>query len=426
MTHKITTRCYSFHEPQQILIEGSGIGYFAYNLLEKDLSISIGNALFFWQVLKCWRHNVAPFFVFRFKASRKSWKSQRSRVLQYSINCIRSNPLAKMAEHETTPPTFYRYAQNTALAVFLPILTPYLPYSNCIYNRASAPQNHSSRHCLFASTIPLPSTHPQNDDSTPSTPSTPENFTMLFTDRSRHNESQIWIFNPLIEVERPLTNEENQLLLAHVKAAILFIKNTEIPEAPGWPFDPILRFSTIHERIAGVIHELCDPSDAIPRETKWNHWNVSTKDFDSNCERRRPLPPGYTVTRLPDDQISIVVSTSSMPRQPSTLKSQANIGIMNASGKFVAWVFLGLDGSLATLFVLPEERGKGLATQVAVELLRRVDRGEFADLGIEGKSGWVHSDVKVGNEASEGVMRSLGGKVGWTNSYLWVDTEKFF
>lgn len=174
------------------------------------------------------------------------------------------------------------------------------------------------------------------------------------------------------------------------------------------------------------MHELCDPFNAIPYETKWNLWNVSTKDVDSKSERKRPLPPGYTVTRVPDDQIGIVVSTSSIPRQPSTLQSQANIGIMNTEGTLVAWGYLGLDGSLATLFVLPEERGKGLATQVAVELLRRLDRGEFADLGIEGRSGWVHSDVKFGNKGSEGVMRSLGGTVGWTSSYLWIDTEKFF
>ncbi|KAH8683156.1 hypothetical protein BGZ60DRAFT_213234 [Tricladium varicosporioides] len=328
-----------------------------------------------------------------------------------------------MAEHETTPPTFYRYTQDSALAVFLPLLKPHLPYSNRIYNRILAPQNHPSRHCLFASTIPPHSIRPQNDNSTPPAP---ENFTMLFADRSRHKESQIWIFNPLIKLERSLTNDESQLLITHIRNAILFIKNTEIPEAPGWPFNPILRFSCIHERIAGIMHELCDPFNAIPYETKWNLWNVSTKDVDSKSERKRPLPPGYTVTRVPDDQIGIVVSTSSIPRQPSTLQSQANIGIMNTEGTLVAWGYLGLDGSLATLFVLPEERGKGLATQVAVELLRRLDRGEFADLGIEGRSGWVHSDVKFGNKGSEGVMRSLGGTVGWTSSYLWIDTEKFF
>jgi RimJ/RimL family protein N-acetyltransferase len=131
------------------------------------------------------------------------------------------------------------------------------------------------------------------------------------------------------------------------------------------------------------------------------------------------------VSRVPEDQIDIVVSTSSIPRQLSTLKLQANVGIMNPEGELCAWGYLGIDGSLATLYVLPEYRGKGLATQVAVELLTRLERGEFSDLGYAGKSGYVHSDVKVGNEGSEGVMKSIGGKVEWQSAYLHVDSDRF-
>jgi hypothetical protein len=98
---------------------------------------------------------------------------------------------------------------------------------------------------------------------------------------------------------------------------------------------------------------------------------------------------------------------------------------MNPEGKIVAWGYLGIDGSLATLYVLPEYRGKGLATQVAVELLSQLENGGFSDLGYAGKSGYVHSDVKVGNVGSEGVMKSIGGKVEWTSSYLHLDSDKF-
>ena len=102
-----------------------------------------------------------------------------------------------------------------------------------------------------------------------------------------------------------------------------------------------------------------------------------------------------------------------------------NVGLLNQQGRLVAWAYVGIDGSFITLYVLPEYRGKGLATYVAVEMLVRLDRGEFADLGFDGSSGWVHSDVKQGNGGSEGVMMSLGGKVGWVSSYVWVDSEKF-
>lgn len=102
-----------------------------------------------------------------------------------------------------------------------------------------------------------------------------------------------------------------------------------------------------------------------------------------------------------------------------------NVGLLNEKGKLVAWAYIGIDGSFATLYVLEEYRGKGLASYVAGQLLGSYGKGAFADLGFDGSSGWVHSDVKTGNAGSEGVMMSLGGKVGWTSSYTWVDSEKF-
>ena len=101
-----------------------------------------------------------------------------------------------------------------------------------------------------------------------------------------------------------------------------------------------------------------------------------------------------------------------------------NVGILNEAGKLIAWGYIGIDGSFATLYVLEEYRGKGLASYVAMELLGSLQNGKFVDLGYDGSSGWVHSDVKNGNTGSEGVMMSLGGKIGWVSSYTWVDSDK--
>ncbi len=49
-----------------------------------------------------------------------------------------------------------------------------------------------------------------------------------------------------------------------------------------------------------------------------------------------------------------------------------NVGILSEAGKLVAWGYIGIDGSFATLYVLEEYRGKGLATSVAVELMAEV------------------------------------------------------
>ena len=147
--------------------------------------------------------------------------------------------------------------------------------------------------------------------------------------------------------------------------------------------------------------------------------------MSSGSHGKRPLPQGYTVARVPEDQLDIVIATSSIPRQASTLLLLPNVGLLDEKGILVAWGYIGIDGSFATLYVLPENRGKGLASHVAVELLSRLDQGEFKDLGYDGKSGFVHSDVYAGNKESEGVMKSLGGTVRWESSYLWIDSEKF-
>ncbi|EDN91254.1 predicted protein [Sclerotinia sclerotiorum 1980 UF-70] len=79
----------------------------------------------------------------------------------------------------------------------------------------------------------------------------------------------------------------------------------------------------------------------------------------------------------------------------------------------IAWAFIGIDGTFATLYVQPPYRGQGLASYIARLLVYRLGCGEFRDLGFTGESGWVHADVKEGNSGSEGVMRALEGKKGW-------------
>ena len=163
--------------------------------------------------------------------------------------------------------------------------------------------------------------------------------------------------------------------------------------------------------------------DALPRITYWDLWTISTAKVSSKA--RRPMPEGYTIGTVPEDQLGIVLSTSSIPRQASTMLMLPNVGILNALGRLVAWGYVGIDGSLATLYVLPEERGKGLASYVAVELLQRLHRGDFKAVGYNGETGWVHSHVHCGNKESAGVMKSLGGKVSYVDSYIWVDSTKF-
>lgn len=308
--------------------------------------------------------------------------------------------------------TFYRYSQEEALSRFPPLLKSYLPQSNPIYNRIRAPHNLPSRHCLFAANFP-PDHSPNSDG-----------FTIVFADRSRHFESQIWVFNSLLE-NSVISEAQQALISKDLQALIHFLKDVQIPDAPGWPFSPTLKFACLHKYLSDSLVEIGKSRDALPYSTTWNLWNISTSSIPSRLERKRSLPPGYRVTRVPEDQIDLVISTSSIPRQASTLLAQPSIGLLNETGDLVAWGYIGVDGSFATLYVIPEYRGKGLATSVALELLGRLAAGEFTDLGFDGSSGWAHSDVYAGNKASESVMKVLGGRIGWTTKYMWIESDKF-
>jgi GNAT superfamily N-acetyltransferase len=176
----------------------------------------------------------------------------------------------------------------------------------------------------------------------------------------------------------------------------------------------------VHEKLAAALLAVGGARDAVPRMTRWNLWLTKT-----TIVPQRALPEGFSIGRVPADQIDIVISTSSIPRQPSTYLLLPSVGVLNAEGILVAWGYIGIDGSFATLFVQPEYRGKGLAKTVAVELLARSEAGDFADIGFDGSSGWLHSDVYDGNEASEAVMKSIGGKIACESFYIWIDSDKF-
>jgi len=106
-----------------------------------------------------------------------------------------------------------------------------------------------------------------------------------------------------------------------------------------------------------------------------------------------------------------------------------SVGDGGGHGRLVAWGFVGVDGCLSTLHVEAAERGKGLGKAVAGRLVGMVGDskgeggGEGGGGGEDGR-GWVSGDVAVGNEGSEGVMRGVGGKRGWTVRWVAVDLER--
>ncbi|KAL5351974.1 hypothetical protein ACLOAV_003837 [Pseudogymnoascus australis] len=295
---------------------------------------------------------------------------------------------------------FHRWSQELAQTVLISVLKDHLPHSNPLYNRILAPQNTPSRHCLFAATFP--------PSATPHSPSTPP--TILFADRSRHTEAQIWLFNPLTTLPS-LSPPQSHTLQAHAKAAISFLRSTPIPAAPGWPFLPLLKFGCIPTHLADAITSVASPFNAVKHDTNWTHFNIPLAGSHAS-----PLPEGFNIAPVPSEQLGLVIATSGIPREAETLRGLPSVAILNDGGEMIAWAFVDVDGSLATLFVIPEQRGKGLAKAVAGGLLGRLGKGEFRGIsggrhgavnGDDGLlpfgqgSGWVHSEVKEGNNRSE-------------------------
>lgn len=168
-----------------------------------------------------------------------------------------------------------------------------------------------------------------------------------------------------------------------------------------------------------------------------------------------PLPKGYRYCdrrgRLGvlASQLGLVQSRTYIPRSKEQLSSIPSVVIYHDSREEenthggsdstyaaceekdempIAWAFLGLDDALATLHVEPGHRGKGLASCLSMETMRR---GMHPD-GMFGGKGedemvrkqlreWVHADVAQYNLASRRVMEKVGGEV--ASTVMWTVIE---
>ncbi|RHZ52140.1 hypothetical protein CDV55_101933 [Aspergillus turcosus] len=148
------------------------------------------------------------------------------------------------------------------------------------------------------------------------------------------------------------------------------------------------------------------------------------------------LPPGYRFqdrqgrTGILPHHYALVRDRTYLFRSDETLSSIPGVAAyVDGPGDGeeempIAWAFLGLDGSLATLFVEPEHRGKGIAEALSREVMRRgmAEGGIWREVGEEGEL-WVHANVLATNGASRRVLEKLGGEVGWTVKWTVVEVQ---
>ncbi|KAK5116312.1 hypothetical protein LTR85_009284 [Meristemomyces frigidus] len=186
----------------------------------------------------------------------------------------------------------------------------------------------------------------------------------------------------------------------------------------------IMLWGAVHERTAPILQRL----GMLAQEYKTNVVPNYTFLFDiATLPPPRPLPQGLKWGVAQPESFALIRSRTQIPRQDRTMAVLPSLAIYPTAHSDtssptrapVAWVFIGLDTSLTTLHVEPEWRGKGLAKLITAKLFREKMGRFFEDDGMVEKLGYGF--VVVGNKASEGMCRSLGGRSEWGSYWLRVD-----
>lgn len=149
----------------------------------------------------------------------------------------------------------------------------------------------------------------------------------------------------------------------------------------------------------------------------------------SSNEKSNPLPEGYFYGSegLRAEHVALVKSRTHIPREKETLLAMPSAVVYHHDDPDeklpIAWGFLSFDGSLATLHVEPEHRGKGIAATLSREVMRRgMASGVYGSVASK-ELGYAHADVAKNNVASRKVMEKVGCGKGWRWSVTWTVVE---
>lgn len=305
---------------------------------------------------------------------------------------------------------FFKHSSPLLVQQFL---RNHFPASIPIYQRIQSPQNIHERQVLLLASFPP--TYSSGDAELDAK----DPVTVSLIDRSRHNESQIAIFNTLCQRDtKPadLSQESRKILANQLRELLQTIHHigqsysTAEVKPLNYPFSPTLRFTASHEVIADILVQ--DLAIKPEYRYEWDELIFSTLQVKDMLVSRK-LPPGYELGKVPSDEMDLVTSTSKVKREPATLLENHNAAILytdpenTARKELVAWAYLSIDQSLTTLYVLPDHRGRGLAKIVAGAVIRDLCDGL---VGGEKKiqSDWCFAQVAADNVESQGVCRSLG------------------
>lgn len=315
----------------------------------------------------------------------------------------------------------------------LDILRPFLPTSLPLYRRLQI--GRFFQDTVLITNLPSLDEHPSNNE---------QPWYLAFLDRAARPETEFWIFasweadiDPSTPSQEASENELMKTLLQHIKSLPLpkshhqdsldaeasKIAKESSKDSSGLTHKDyvahlsnpsIILLGAIHERTSQIIHRLGLHDWAAPNDT------YIFSSLPESLPESKPLPEGLHWSQLQYSDLALVRSRTQIPRQAKTLAILPHFTIRNAEDVPVAWAFVGLDGSLTTLHVEPEYRGKGLAKAITAKLFQEKMDWLWED-GVDKMS---HGYVIEGNDASSAVCSSLGGKNGWKAYWIRVNLER--
>ena len=355
-------------------------------------------------------------------------------------------------------PTIYKYpVTNTEAALTisraLELLRPHLPQSLPIFRRLQFGRFFDAT-CLLSS---VDLTLHGNEQVTSSL----QPWALAFVDRSCRPETEVWLFgtwetssppSPPATDESGKANNELVLALAVTMKALplpLSIhdqastatnngnKNgdrneqdtgghTRTDYANHATNVSIMLWGAIHSSTFHILQrlDLLSPQHKAVEEP--NHTFLF--DIASLPSQPSVLPEGLQWGKVKPQDFELIKSRTQIPRQTRTMAILPSLAVYpiyspeNQDVTPIAWAFIGLDSSLTTLHVEPTYRGRGLAKMITSKIFREEmnhfnTRDDVVDSTALGY-------VQVGNKASEGMCRSLGGKADWECYWLRVDLSR--
>ncbi|KAK3394087.1 hypothetical protein B0H63DRAFT_34953 [Podospora didyma] len=327
--------------------------------------------------------------------------------------------MAIIIQDNPTPSDALLSALQAHLPFSLPLLRR-LQFTRKFNNLCSTP----STHILYAS--PLDSNAAQ------------DHFAAAYVDLSNGPETECWLYTTLEDhtettnpcaVSLSLPDDEAALCDTLVQALLRRIRaldqqhddrdsdnsNNNDNKRRG-----TLVMGSLHEavrrRMLAKLGVRMSKTPIVPDHVEWDwcgKWLFRVEEL-RHADDEQQLPEGMSWDGVTREDTVLVRARTKIPRQEETLLRLPSTVIRLDNGTPIAWAFMGLDGSLMTLHVEEEYRGQGLAKAIGCRLMR----DHIKDYG---EDGWRAADVMITNLQSQGVCKSIGGKLAWTVSWAVVD-----